>query len=183
MRTMLNTSTVLCALALLGFANTRCLADEKAALDSHLEPFRPLLGKTMKATFKDSKPENPTIDIAKWERALNGKAIRMTHSINQGVYGGETLFVWDSKKKEVTYYYFTTANYMTVGTVKFDDSKIITHETVSDSGEGITEVRGNSELTPTGELHVKTEYLKNGKWVPGHEATYKEDSSAQLVFK
>jgi hypothetical protein len=176
--TMTNSGAILAVMA------GTCIAQEaKPSLDSHLEPFRPLLGKTMKAVFKDSKPENPTVDVAKWERALNGKAVRMTHSINRGVYGGETIFIWDNKKQQVTYYYFTTADYMTIGTVKFENGKIVTHETVSDSGEGITEVRANSEILPTGEMHVKAEYFKNGAWAPGHEATYKEDSTASLVFK
>ncbi len=178
------TATIVSAVASFGLFAGACTAQEiKPSLDSHLEAFRPLLGKTMKAVFKDSKPENPTVDVQKWERALNGKAVRMTHSINKGVYGGETIFIWDNKKQQVTYYYFTTADYMTVGTVKFDNGKIITHETVSDSGDGITEVRGNSELAADGELHVKAEYFKKGAWTPGHEADYKEDATAALIFK
>jgi hypothetical protein len=181
----LTNMSIVSTFALLGFVATmNCRAQEaKPSLDSHLEPFRPLLGKTMKAVFKDSKPDKLTIDVSKWERALNGKAVRMTHSINQGVYGGETIFIWDAKKQQVTYYYFTTADYMTVGTVKFDNRKIITHEIVSDSGDGITEVRGNSELSTDGGLHVKAEYFKKGTWVPGHEADYKEDPAALVVFK
>jgi hypothetical protein len=34
-----------------------------------------------------------------------------------------------------------------------------------------------------GTLFVKTEYLKSGEWTPGREATYREDSSAKVVFK
>jgi hypothetical protein len=159
------------------------MAADAPSLDPHLEFLRPLLEKTWRGTFKNSTPDKPVVDISRWERALNGKAVRMLHSINQGVYGGETLFVWDEKKKTVTYYYFTTASYMTSGTMTFKDGKIMTHEEVAGDADGITEVKGTSEIQGDGALHVKTEYLKKGEWTPGHEATYREDSTAKVVFK
>ncbi|MBM3823961.1 MAG: hypothetical protein FJ404_13940 [Verrucomicrobia bacterium] len=58
---------------------------EPAALDEKLEVLRPFLGKTWRGEFKDSTPEKPVVDIAKWERALNGKAVRVLHSINDGL--------------------------------------------------------------------------------------------------
>jgi hypothetical protein len=153
------------------------------ALNPHLEPLRPLLGKTWKGTFKDSKPDKPTIDVAHWERALNGQAVRLLHSINEGIYGGETLFVWDDKKQTVAYYYFTTAGFMTIGTVEFKDGKIFTREEVQGDSGGVTAVRGTSEILPDGNFHVKAEHLKNGQWSPGHEVTYQQDDSVHVVFK
>src|SRR5947207_13891276 len=83
-----------------------CLAgSEKPSLNPHLQPLQPLLGKTWKGAFKDSKPEKPVVDVSHWERVLNGQAVRSLHSINQGIYGGETLFIWDEKKQTVAYYY------------------------------------------------------------------------------
>ena len=156
---------------------------DQPSLDSHLEPLRPLLEKTWKGQFKDSKPDKPTIDVARWERALNGRAVRILHSINDGIYGGESLLLWDEKKQEITYYYFTTAGFNTTGTMRCEGGKFITREMVTGSTEGVTEVRGVSELTPDGAFHVKSEYLKNGEWVPGHEVTYREDPSAKVVFR
>jgi hypothetical protein len=158
-------------------------AESQATLNPHLEALRPLLGKTWKGTLNGSKPENPTIDIAGWERALNGQAVRLLHSINQGAYGGETLFVWNSKTQTVEYFYFTTAGYMTTGTMAAKDGKIETHEKVQGDAGGVTEVRGTSELLPGGKFHVKAEYLKNGQWALGHEVTYQEDPSSEVVFK
>jgi hypothetical protein len=158
-------------------------AAETSSLDSHLEPLRPLLDKTWKGTFKDSKPDKPTVDVARWERALNGKAVRLLHSINDGGYGGETIIIWDEKQKSVVYYYFTTVGYMTTGTMIFKDGKTITSEKVSGSAGGISEVRATSEILPDGGFHVNAEYLKDDKWTPGHEVTYREDASAKVVFK
>jgi len=48
---------------------------------------------------------------------------------------------------------------------------------------GITEVRGTSELLPEGKFHVKTAYLKKGEWVPGHEVTYEPAPGSKVIFK
>ena len=171
-------------IALAGFVvSSNLSAQEKPSLDPHLEPLRPLLEKTWKGTFKDSKPEKPTVDVQRWERALNGRAVRLLHSINDGAYGGETLFVWDEKKQSVVYYYFTTAGFMTIGTMNFKEGKFISLEQVTGAAGGITEVRATSELQADGTFHVKAEHLKNGEWSPGHEVSYKQDPGAKVLFK
>lgn len=158
-------------------------AADPPPLAPQLEPLRPLLEKTWKGEFEAGKPGNPVVDVMRWERALNGKAIRVLHSVNDGVYGGETIYMWDEKKKVVTYHYFTTGGFMTVGSLTLQDGKLITHEVVSGSAGGVTEVRGTSELTSGGEFRVKTEQRKDGKWQPGHAVTYKEAKDAKVVFK
>jgi len=160
-----------------------CVRAESGKLNAHLEVLRPLLGKTWKGTFANSNPEHPTVDVARWERALNGQGVRLLHSINQGIYGGETLFIWDEKKKSVTYFYFTTGGYMTTGTMEIKEGKIITREQVQGDAGGVTEVRATSEILPEGKFHVKAEYLKNGEWSLGHEVTYEPDDTAQVVFQ
>src|SRR5512137_2962818 len=142
------TSTVLCAFAfssLLSFAPLAARAADEGALDPKLEPLRPLVGKTFKGEFKASTPEKPLIDISQWERALNGKAVRMTHSINGGVYGGESIFRWDPKREVIEYFYFTTAGFRTEGTLSVRDGKWITEEKVIDNSGGTTEVKGVTE--------------------------------------
>jgi len=67
---------------------TNLYAAEEAKLESHLEPLRPLLDKTWKGPFKRSTPDKPVVDVMRWERALNGKAVRVLHSVNDGNYGG-----------------------------------------------------------------------------------------------
>jgi hypothetical protein len=179
----MNTCHRLITLACSFGAGLALSAADSPSLDFHLEPLRPFLDKTWKGAFKNSKPDKPTVDVMRWERALNGKAVRILHAINDGAYGGETLIRWDDQKQVLTYYYFTTAGFMTTGTMSFKDRKVITHEVVTGSPGGTTEVRGTSELQPGGEFHVKTEHLKNGEWLPGHDVTYKEDSSAAVRFR
>lgn len=153
------------------------------ALHPKLEPLRPLLGKTWKGAFKNSTPEKPVVDVLKIERALNGQAVRMLHSINNGMYGGETLIVVDGKSQKVVYYYFTTAGFMTTGTMEFEGNRIVTVEKVQGSSGGVEEVKGESEILPGGKFHVKTKHLKNGEWLPGHEVTYEPDPGAEPRFK
>jgi hypothetical protein len=169
-------------LLLIGLCSKCLTGAEAPSLDPHLEPLKPFL-KTWKGTFKNSKPEKPTVDVAIWERALNGRGVRLLHSVNDGVYGGETMLIWDNKKQSIVFYYFTTEGYMTTGTMTFKEGKIITHEDIVGSANGITEVRATSELLSDGGFHVKSEYLKNGEWTSGHEVTYREDPGAKVVFK
>ena len=171
------------ALAVLLAASLLPLRAEQPSLDPHLEMLRPLLEKTWKGQFKDSKPDKPAVDVARWERALNGRAVRILHSVNDGVYGGETLITWNEAKQCLVYHYFTTAGHNTAGTMSSKDGRFVTDELVTGSAGGVTEVRATSELLPDGTLHVKAEYLKNGEWTPGHEISYKEDASAKVVFK
>ncbi len=158
-------------------------ADVPPALHPELEVLRPYVGRTWRGDFKNSTPEKPMVDIAKWERALNGQAIRVLHSINQGVYGGETLMTWDATKKTIVYHYFTTAGFMTTGTLRREGGKVISHEFVKGEAGGVAEVRATNELLPDGTMTAKSEYLKNGKWEPGHEIVYREDPKAEVVFK
>jgi hypothetical protein len=160
------------------------LAANSPPLEAHLEPLRPLLDKTWKGEFKSSTAEKPIVDVSRWERALNGNAVRMVHSINDGVYGGESLFLWDEQKQTIAYYYFTTAGFRTVGTLTIKDGKFMTSETIQGNADsGITEVRGTCELLPEGGFHVKSEHLKNGQWSPGHEVTYLPAPDAKVNFK
>ena len=161
----------------------RLTAAEQPSLDAHLESLRPLLGKTWRGEFKNSTPEKPVVDIARWERVLNGQAVRVMHSINQGVYGGETLIYWSKEKGGIVYRYFTTDGDETAGTMTFEGAKFTSSEKVLGSAGGVTEVKAVGEIRADGTYTVSAEYLKDGKWAPGHAATYREDSKAEVVFK
>ena len=158
-------------------------AAESGKLDEHLEPFRPFLGKTWRGQFKDSKPDKPTIDIARWERALNGTAVRVLHSINNGSYGGESIIRWDSEKKQISYHYFSTAGFLTTGTMTFVDGTMTAVEKVIGNANGVTEVRSTYELRADGALLNKSEYFKNGERTGSREVLYKEDAKAEAKFK
>ncbi len=152
-------------------------------LSEHLKIFEPFIGKTWKGKFVDKATGKEAVDISCWERALNGKAVRNLHSLNNGEYGGETIIVWDNKEKELVFYYFTTAEYFTHGTMKFENGKFISTEAVEGNANGITKVKAVAEVLDDGRLKSSSSYLKNGEWVPGHEIVYEEAPDAEVIFK
>ena len=168
-------------LAMLPVFTPQAAADDKP-LHPELEKLRPLIGKTWRGEFKNSTPEKPVVDVSRWERALNGQAIRVLHSINDGEYGGETLIFWSDEKKSLAYFYVTTTGFQTSGTMKFDGARFTSIEKVSGASGGITEVRASGELRSDGTLFIKSEYLRNGEWVPGRETIYREAPEAQVLL-
>jgi hypothetical protein len=148
-----------------------------------LKFFESFIGKTFRGEFANSTPEKPMFDVSRWERAMNGRAIRILHSVNDGEYGGETIVMWDPAAKQIRSWYFTTAGFHTEGTFTIDGNRLVSVEKVTGNENGITEVKATSELTPAGVLSVKSEYFAKGNWVPGHTITYKEAPDATVVFK
>jgi hypothetical protein len=155
----------------------------QTVLSEHLVPLAPFVGKTWRGEFVDSTSEKPMFDVARWEIALNGQAIRILHSVNDGLYGGETILYWDPGQGRIVSHYFTTAGFYTTGTVEVKGAAAIGRETVMGNANGISEVESTSELLPDGRLHAKARYLKNGAWVAGHEILYAVDPQAEVRFK
>jgi hypothetical protein len=154
-----------------------------AGLDPHLEGFETYVGKTFTGTFVDQATGAEGVDVQRWEATLGGKAIRVVHSLNQGEYGGETIIFWNAAKDAVTFYYFTTAGFLTQGTVTIGEGVFTAHEIVEGEAGGITEVRSTSRALEDGRIKAVSEFLKDGQWVPGHEIIYAEDPDAEVVFK
>lgn len=162
---------------------TAASAEEKGKLNEHLEPFRPFLGKTWKGDLKEPGSDVVRTDIARWERALNGEAVRTLHSVDDGAYGGETIIIWDATQKKLIYFYFTTAGFRTTGFFTFEGKRFVAEEEVTGSAQGVTKVRSTGELRADGSMVNKSEYFKDGKWVPGHEQVYREDPKAEVKFR
>ena len=158
-------------------------AETVGTLAPALEPLRPFLDKTWKGEFQNSTPEKPVVDVSKWERALNGQAVRITHSINNGAYGGETILVPNPKTKALEYHYFTTAGFQTHGTVQVEGRKLITNEKVEGAADGVTEVSAVTELMADGRMRVESKYLKNGTWVDGRKTVYSPNPGGTVNFK
>lgn len=154
---------------------------EPPKLDPHLEAFAPYVGKTWRGEFKGSTPEKPQFDVSRWEVALKGKAIRTIHSVNNGTYGGESLIMWDPKQGKLATFYFTTAGFFTEGTIEVRDGKLYSREVVRGLQPGVTEVESVTEFRD-GKMVTKARFLKDGKWVDGHEIVYVEAADAKVVI-
>jgi hypothetical protein len=153
------------------------------ALDEPLEPLRPFLSKTWRGELKDSKPGQAAIDGARWESALNGKVVRVLHSINDGAYGGESLIHGDKERSQLRYHYFSTAGFYNVGVMTITNRTITAVEQVFGTNHGVTEVRSTYQLHPDGTLLNRSQYLKNGEPAGSREVLYKEAPKADVRFK
>ena len=151
--------------------------------DPHLAPLLPLVGKTWRGAFSSSTPAKPLVDVHRFELAVGGRAVRSSHSINDGVYGGEALFTFDALKKAIVYTYVTTDGFYTTGTVEAEAGGFKSHEVVHGTASGPSEVEATSRILPDGRLHVKSRYLKDGQWADGHEVYYSVDPKAVVKFK
>ncbi len=178
---IIRTSTLF--LLILGLSINLAADAEELPLTKELTPLKPFIGKTWRGEFSHSTQENPAVDISRWERTLNGQAVRILHSLNQGEYVGETIVFWDKYKQSLVYYYFTSAGFHTNGTFTFEDNQFTAHEMVTGNSNGITEVRSTGKLISPGKWQNQASYLKDGKWVDGHSATYVEDPNAVVVFR
>lgn len=167
------TSNLVCSL-LLSLSVIAPLSAE-TTLDAKLEPFRGFIG-TWQATMSMGKDKPPVLDVSNWQVALNGKALKIVHSINDGDYGGESFIFWDKKSSSYKSFYFTTADFYTEATITLEgDNKFSVIEQVASSGEGlssgITEVKSTSEIKD-GKILVSTSYLKKGKWTKPESRVY-----------
>lgn len=156
---------------------------KKIDLIKPLEKFKSIINKTWSSKFKDPKSGKSMVDVQRWDRALNGTAIRVFHSLNNGEYGGETIITWDQTEKTIIYHYFTTAGFMTRGKMKTEGRKVIFTEKVKGNAGGITEVKGIFELLDKSSMNMESHFLKDGKWVKQMKVTYIETPEAKVVFK
>jgi hypothetical protein len=158
---------------------TLLAAPAAADMNPHLAWFKPLVGKTWKATLP-----NGGVDVHRFELILNGQVLRTLHSVDDGVYGGEAVVYWDEEKQTIAEHYVTTAGFFTTGTIQIENGVMLSHEIVhGGSAGGVTEVKGESRLLPDGRLVVKTQQLRDGQWVPGGERTYAEDPKAEVRLR
>ncbi|MBE0644445.1 MAG: hypothetical protein IH600_10235 [Bacteroidetes bacterium] len=153
-------------------------------LHEQLLPFKDLVGHTFRGKLSEPDAKKEMWDVMHFERALNGKALRVLHSLNDGEYGGESVIFWDEAKQSLVYYYFTTAGFYTNGTMTMEgEGKWTSHEMVTGNANGVTEVRATGEFTSDGTLKTSSEYLQNGAWVPGHSSTYELADDAEVRFR
>lgn len=137
---------------------------QDSILHPTLLPFKDFIGKTWRGEFPNSTQEKPIIDVQNWELILNGRAIRIMHSVNDGEYGGETIIIYNKRRNIFEFFYFTTAEFYTNGTMEINNNILTSHEYILGNEDGITESKSVASLQKNGDLHVKTMFLRKGIW-------------------
>ena len=115
----------------------------------------------------------PIVDYAEWKSILGGKAIESTHRLEDGSYGGKTIFFYDENAKAHIFHYFTTAGFHTTGIVDVTEFGFDAIEKVIGHPE-FEEVR--SSVTFVGdEVRVSSSHVtKEGVVSEGEGMTYKD---------
>ncbi len=153
-----------------------------AALAPQLAPLAPYVGHVFSATMPTPGGATTVVDVQQWEEILGGKAVRITHSINGGDYGGESLVTWDTERQALVYWYVTTAGFYTQGTMTAAGDSLMTREHVVGDAGGVNEVEGVWHRTADG-LKVSSRYLTGEKWSAGRQAEYHETPGAVPTFR
>lgn len=151
-------------------------------LDPRLAPLASYVDRTFTANMGPAGNETATVDVQKWETILGGKAVRITHSINGGDYGGESLLMWDVATQSIRYWYVTTADFHTVGTMTAAGDSLVTLEDVVGNAGGITRVEGVWRRTADG-LTVTSRMEAAGQWQPKRAQAYVETPGAVPAFR
>ena len=154
----------------------------KTPLSDHLTGLKPFIGNTYKGKFINSTEENPMIDVLSFERALNGNAVKVIHSVNNGEFGGETMVMWNAEKEGLQSWYFTSAGSLTIQNVQIKKDTFISIEDVSGNQNGITKVKTIIEVLHGSQIKKRTKYLMNNLWKDGSEIIYKEVNDFKPVF-
>lgn len=146
---------------------------------SPLSVFDPLVGKTWRGV---SPTNDGNVDIIRWERIMGGKAVQSTHSINDGEYGGRTIFFYSPNEDKLLFHYFTTANFHSTGEMKrTDNGDLIVTEEIHGL-DNLPEVRARLVFHEDG-WEMKSFYKQDGEWVAGDGFRYREAPDAEVLFR
>ncbi len=151
--------------------------------ENPLHVLSPFVGTTYKALVSPPNAASPMYDISKWEWTLGGKAARITHSVGDGKYAGETLISYDTKANKIVYFYATTAGFYTRGEMHVDGTVFRTTEVVKGSPDGILGVQATGILMDDGSLHMLTSSRTRAGWSEPDTTIYVPSPDAQVVIK
>ncbi len=113
-------------------------------------------------------------DVQRWDWALGGAGLSISHALSDGSYGGETLVYRDGETDALVYVYVTNAGFRTEGSFDIGADGSWTAEEAVTGHPSITLVRSTGRMREDGVLVSSSQYLDNGEWVDGHTFEYRE---------
>jgi hypothetical protein len=142
-------------------------------------PFEAMVGKTWRG--QGTGPDKAE-DIQRWEWAIGGHAIRIVHSVNNGVYAGESLIFRDKDSGSYIFHYFTTAGFHTTGTIHLTGPAAFEMDEVVHGAKSIEALKSTGVLGADGIYRTRSKVEKDGKWVDVGGFDYREDATAVPVM-
>jgi copper(I)-binding protein len=124
-----------------------------AAPAAALDGLRPLIGRTWRG---QAVGQAGVEDVARWDWALGGHAVRVVHSVNGGAYGGETLITLDKDTGGLVFHYFTTGGFHTTGTMKPAAPGVFEIEETVHGLDGIETLRSTATLGEDGVYRTRS---------------------------
>jgi hypothetical protein len=171
--------SVLLMMVLLFPGGSRAAEEEPLPLHQALEPMRPFLGITWRGDLTDPGSKRRRFDVVRYDRTLNGEAIRMLHSVNNGDLGGEMLIRYDEEDARVEYHYFTSAGFLTTGSIRFRGRSFVAEDDVK---EGQVPMRTVRRLDGD-RLVSSTQMLRDGRWTRGTEQFYEPAPDEKIRYR
>lgn len=114
----------------------------------------------------------PIVDIARYEMILGGRAFQSTHRLEDGSYGGRSIFFYDEGAEQYIFHYFTTAGFHTTGSIEMTENGFTSVEKVA-GHESIVEVRSEMIFSED-EVRVLPSYVdKDGVVSAAEERIYR----------
>ena len=114
----------------------------------------------------------PIVDIARYEMILGGRAFQSTHRLEDGSYGGRSIFFYDEGAQQYVFHYFTTAGFHTTGSIEMTETGFTSVEKVA-GHETIVEVRSEM-IFGEDEVRALPSYVdKDGVVSAGEERIYR----------
>ncbi|MBN8552215.1 MAG: copper chaperone PCu(A)C [Caulobacterales bacterium] len=155
--------------------------DLPAATASATDPFSPiypLIGRTWRGTSLGS---NAVEDVVRWEWAVGGHAVWAVHSVNNGVYGGETLIFPDRDSGQLIFHYFTSGGFHTTGQMSVTPQGVIEILETVHGVDGLEQLRSTMTVANDGTYRTRSQVERDGAWVEFGGFDYRVDARATVV--
>ena len=161
-------------------AGISCAADDEASYQP-MSIFEDLAGRAWRGEGTGPNGQ-PIVDIAVYEMILNGRAFQSTHRLEDGSYGGRTIFFYDESAKTYVFHYFTTAGFHTEGTVTPTENGFMVIENVKGHAEFAAV---HSEMIIDGDkLRVASRHVAHdGTVSDGDGIVYREIANPGALFE
>ena len=150
----------------------------EARAEDPFRPLYPLIGRTWRGT---GIGPDAVEDVVRWEWAVGGHAVRAVHSVNGGVYGGETLIFPDRDTGALIFHYFTSGGFHTTGVITSgEDGSLEIAEAVHGVDE-LENLRSTMRIAADGTYTTRGLVEREGQWVEFGGFDYRIDSTAVVV--
>ena len=113
-------------------------------------------------------------DYQKWVWIEEGDAILISHALEDGSYGGDTIVRTTDDPEELVYEYVTNAGFITTGSFRLDhEAGTWTSLELVEGDSPVTQVESKGVMNADGTMRMTSRYLTAEGWQEGHGFIYR----------